>query len=199
MAERDDKQGFNPKHRIIGAIVLVALAVIFVPMILDDRPPPKSTQQINEIPTPDTKIVVTPVIPDIAAPNIAPAKPIPSISAQPEAPPPAPKPVIKPELEKPAAALVQKAPTPKAPAANASAKSGWVVQLGAFSNPDNAQRLQKKLKQHGYTAVLDNITLDKGRGVRVLVGPYVSNDEAKSIQARIQSQAGVKGVVLAYP
>src|SRR3989344_1361412 len=66
MADRDDARPvFNPKHRIVGAIVLVALVVIFVPMVLNEREPPAELKGATEAPArkvvADTKLVVAPV------------------------------------------------------------------------------------------------------------------------------------------
>ena len=66
MAQDDERPQFNPKHRIAGAIILVSLAVIFVPMVLDESKPPAENPTLAQIPARDapaseTKIVVTPV------------------------------------------------------------------------------------------------------------------------------------------
>jgi DedD protein len=59
---------FNPKHRIVGAIIVVSLAVIFVPMILDEREPPARRNSIVDVPEQsktengaDTRLVVVPI------------------------------------------------------------------------------------------------------------------------------------------
>ncbi|MBI5611649.1 MAG: hypothetical protein HY942_01055, partial [Gammaproteobacteria bacterium] len=71
MTERDDNHDFDPKHRIVGAVILVALAVIFLPMILNKQPEPPAVAPIAEIPPPDSKVVTAPVAP--AAKEPAPA------------------------------------------------------------------------------------------------------------------------------
>src|SRR5689334_8612486 len=65
MAKDDERPQFNPKHRIAGAVILVSLAVIFVPMLLDETAPPAENQTVTEIPARDaaeTKVVVSPVL-----------------------------------------------------------------------------------------------------------------------------------------
>ena len=50
MAESEDTSSFNPKHRIAGAIILVSLAVIFLPLILSNNaPPPSDTENVTVI------------------------------------------------------------------------------------------------------------------------------------------------------
>src|SRR6266566_6301690 len=73
MAKDDERPQFNPKHRIAGAVILVSLAVIFVPMLFEESKPSKENPVLTEIPARDapvseTKVVVTP----IAAPDAVP-------------------------------------------------------------------------------------------------------------------------------
>ena len=118
--------------------------------------------------------------------------------AQPSAvesvPPPAPElasPAVKPETER----------TPKSAKTAAPAKSpavmtnGWTVQVGAFSQLENAKRLQEKLKKKGFSATLDPPAPAKGKTVRVEVGPYKDASAAQTAQARIENEFGIKGVV----
>lgn len=64
---RDDVSDFSPKHRIVGAIIVVSLAVIFLPMILSNESPQpelgETASQLSEIPKPegDTKVLRLPV------------------------------------------------------------------------------------------------------------------------------------------
>ena len=220
MAERKEAEDdFNPRHRIVGAVVLVALAVIFLPMLLSDRPP--ETDDARVVPggsAPETRIVVTPVplpgdktagtvrqvVPaertaerpeNMARTVVVPVEPTTEIATPakppviPEAGPPETKqaPELKPNSEPKKSAAVSK------PAA--SVEKGWLVQVGAFSQLDNARRLHEKLSQKGYTAMLDPPNPEKGKTVRVEVGPYKDAAAAKAAQARIQSELGIKGVV----
>lgn len=206
MADKQDtSQDFNPRHRVVGAVVLVALAVILVPLILHDRAPSTPAPPAVETPAPDTRLVVTPLTPVPLPDNTsAPAtiKTIPSLTAP-----------ATPAGQQPAAgtgaatqsARVSATPPPSLPTARPAAPpkatpdKGWIVQLGAFSHSDNAKRMQENLARHGYVPQLDKIALNQGRGVRVRVGPYGNEAEARSAQTRIQRELGIKGVVRAYP
>ena len=64
MADNNARPNFNPKHRIVGAIILVALVVIFVPMLLNENEPPPELKGTRETPprgATETKVIVTPV------------------------------------------------------------------------------------------------------------------------------------------
>lgn len=61
MAKTEEtQQEFNSRHRIVGAIVLVALAVILVPIVLDRNELPDNRQALSQTPS-SKKIVVTTV------------------------------------------------------------------------------------------------------------------------------------------
>ena len=219
MAERKETEDdFNPRHRIVGAVVLVALAVIFLPMLLSDRPPETGDGSIVPGgPAPETRIVVTPVpppgdkatsIPKLAVSEKAPEKtsnaaktivvpvePSTEVPAAVKAPaiPESRQPEAKPVLEPKPVSEPRKSTAAAKPAV--SVEKGWLVQVGAFSQLENARRLHEKLSQKGYAAILDPPNPEKGKTVRVEVGPYKDATAAKAAQARILSEFGIKGVV----
>lgn len=200
MSDRDNpRMEFNPKHRIIGAIVIVALAVIFLPMILDEREPPSELKKLAEIPSrndiSETKVVVSPVpAPEVKASGdaAAPATPVAETVMQPEPKPVAP--VKKPEP-------VRAKPSAKTTSDHAAEKitKGWVVQVGTFSNADNAAKLRDNLKSHGHPVHAESVTINDGKAVRLRVGPFREKSEAVKAQAQIQKESGTEGVVQAYP
>jgi DedD protein len=209
MAERKEAdQEFNPRHRIVGAVVLVALAVVLLPLLLSDRPPDTRTAGTADSPLPETRVVTRPVAPlsdkpvssMVPAPAEEPASatvktrtvavPVESSPSTPAAPV---ETVAPPASKKPASA-----PAPAATATKPAVKEkGWVVQVGVFSQIDNAKRLQDKLRKKGYSVSLDPPVPETGKTVRVEVGPYKDTTAAKAAVTRIQSEFGIKGVVRA--
>ncbi len=175
----------NLKHRLIGAVILVLVAVMLVPLILSEQEPPTELRTVGD--TPDKG-----------------AAPVPSEYTLPEPPSePAPE-------KKPATASTVKAPaddsrdgggraTPGAVAGTAKPSKGWVVQVGIFANTGNATRLRERLKQQGHAVLLDSISQNNEKRTRLRVGPFANKDAAQRAQAKIQQQAGVAGAVVAYP
>jgi DedD protein len=209
MADRDDaRPEFNPKHRIVGAIIIVALVVIFVPMILSERQPPSEagsgaeTAAHNEIA--NTRVVVTPVVADQPAAAETSETTTKTVTL------PADEPAAKPEV-KPVVPAEHPAPakqTPSAPAKEKIAKAtaavekitkGWVVQVGTFSNTENAIRLRDKLKSHEHTVHTETVTVAGKKAMRLRVGPFRDKEQAEYAQSRIRRETGVQGAVLAYP
>src|SRR6266566_120177 len=217
MAKDDERPTFNPKHRIAGAIILVSLAVIFVPMLLEESTPPKSTQSLTEIPArgaggSDTKVVITPVPPPEPArtqiADTATETPLPSTSdriiaeAKVEALPPE-------SATGNVAAVEKKTDSASGKSKQVSAKSsdigeklsqGWVVQVGTFSNAENATRLRDKLTSHGYVVNSEYVTTASGaKAMRLRVGPYHDKPAAARAQTQLQKDLSIQGMVLASP
>src|SRR5581483_8095258 len=126
MSVRDSAQDFDPKHRIIGAVVIVALGVVLIPMILSKREAPPlehlAAPAADEASAPENKVAVTPVPP----PESARAKPSETAEAAPRtAPPPKFDTPVKTEAA-PAKPAPQAAAAPKATGPDTKAANGWV-------------------------------------------------------------------------
>lgn len=165
----------NLKHRLIGAVILVLVAVMLVPLILSEQEPPAELKTVSDAPD------------QTAAPVPAPA-PVASEYTLSE-PPPEPTPEQKPAVP----------PTVKVPAGEAKPSKGWVVQVGIFANAGNATRLSERLKQQGHAVLLDSISQNNEKRTRLRVGPFADKDAAQQAREKIQQQAGVAGAIVAYP
>lgn len=217
------------KQRVIGAVVLVALAVIFVPMLLDkpedalgpvgsnlpDRPDQSVADRIDPLTLPEPPIEADPaqVVLDqppadtAAAGDAALAEAVQQSDQNVEVvvvEPEVPAAVAAPEIvtEAPAAAPAPTpAPVPEAQPALAATKvlSGWVVQLAALSKQDNALALRERLRTLGYTAFVEEIKTAKGMQYRVRVGPELERTNADNLRNRLEEQVKLKGIVMKYP
>jgi DedD protein len=61
--------------------------------------------------------------------------------------------------------------------APAASSKGFVVQLGVFSNPDNARELVDKLNKQGIRAHME---------ARVQIGPFLNRQEADKAQSEMR-------------
>lgn len=198
MARAHDGGGdFNLKHRIVGAVIVVSLAVIVLPMILSDEPGQPAASRvsdISEIPQPETKVLRLPTT-SLAEQAITDTQVTTTTTT-----------VETGSTKKPekAAATITKATQieqtePKKSTGETSpASEGWVIQVGTFANDDNARRLRDKLKKHGFLVKLVNVKLKGEKAVRVRVGPYRQKRVAEKAQTQIRQKVGLEGVVLAY-
>jgi len=190
------------KQRLIGAAVLIALAVIFVPMFLGNAPPqPPSTTLNLDIPKPPDRDFQTRTLPvegDAAmpAPAANPDKVVtvdthatPVADARPEDSAPAksvetakPAPA-KTETPKPAPVQAE-APAPAPPAAAAAGR--FAVHLGVYADRGHADALVATLKKQGFAA-FDETAEYQGKSMqRVRVGPYSDRAAAETARLKIK-------------
>ena len=184
------------KQRLIGAVVLIALAVIFVPRLLDGSgrkdsaveaelslAPPKfnfeselpDPKQLDSLPGAET----TSEPQAVAAPAEKPEPVAP-------APPPAPQKAKPPAESKVLEATASKI-TPR------PSLSGWAVQVAAFEEKGKALALQKKLVAGDFPAFTDKFE-KKGKVLyRVRVGPELKRENADQLRAKIEKVKGIKG------
>lgn len=160
------------KRRLVGAAVLASLAVIFVPMLIEERPAPP----------PDMPKI--PPRPEV----------IPFSSKQLSAEVPRTVPRVEPKLQSPE-------PEAAAPIAQPqTGLTAWVVKVGSFSNKDNASRLVKKLRKAGFPTPDAEMVQVKGKTIyRVKVGPFLEKKRASQILSKVSSVAGVNAQVRRYP
>ena len=92
---------------------------------------------------------------------------------------------------------VAAAPAPTAPA-DSSPTGMWAVQLGSFSNKDNAERLAADLRDQGFAAFLSQAPSDGGQLQRVRVGPQKDRDSAEAVAGQL-AKAGHEGHVVPHP
>ena len=159
------------KERIVGAIVLVAVAVLVVPVFLDG--PPSEGEIISErVPLPgqsEQKIQTVVLDRDRDEPVPAQAPNSARQSARPAAATTTPAPLaqqeepeVKPEPERRTVTPVQAA---------GSATGMWAVQLGSFANQQNAEKLAADLRKQGFAAFLSQLSTASGQLHRVRIGP----------------------------
>jgi len=212
---------FDPRHRIVGAIILVTLAVVVLPLILDERPaafhaePSAAVTAADAEPVKAAKIIVKKLGEDKPASATARSEAAPAPAKAETTPQAKETRVVVKKLNtdkattptvtaskpdsKPVAKAETTTSTPVKTTSPAITMPHWAVQVGTFSNPGNVRRLSKQLKEHGYSLMLKDVNLKQGSAVRVRVGPYTSRASADRAQDKIRQQLGVKGVVVAGP
>ncbi|QUE92330.1 SPOR domain-containing protein [Pseudomonas sp. SCA2728.1_7] len=205
------------KQRMVGALVLVALAVIFLPMLFSRQD--EQRQVTVEAPAAPQAPVVPQVQMETVAvpePQALPQEPVPTdeevaeetAPAAPVAPAPAPaapimitKPVAPPAVAKPI-------PAPAQPITASSTKPdttqsrvdanglsvSWSVQLASLSSRASAESLQKTLRSQGYNAYIRSAD---GKN-RVFVGPLIERAEADRLRDLLGRQQNLKGFVVRF-
>jgi DedD protein len=203
------------KQRMVGALVLVALAVIFLPMLFSRQD--EQRQVTVEAPTAPQapavpQVQVEPVV--VPEPQALPQEPVPSddeiaqqeasstpivpslpvAPAKPVAPPPAPvnKPTVAPS--QPITAAPGKPDTTQSRVDANGLSVSWSVQLASLTSRASAESLQKTLRSEGYNAYIR--TAD-GKN-RVFVGPLIERAEADRLRDLLGRQKNLKGFVVRF-
>jgi DedD protein len=166
------------KQRLIGATILICLAVIFIPMFIGEEPAHKKSISI-EIPEPpknfDSRILPLPEqkTEELAEVQVNGKEPVK---------------IIKPIIPEP----------PKVKTVEGI--TAWVVQVGSFSDEKNANRLSDTLKKAGYTAFVESSSSNNKDIYRVRVGPEISKEKAESLSEKIKKQQTLSNaIVVQYP
>jgi DedD protein len=193
------------KQRLIGAIVIIALAVIFIPMILEgpDDELSSRTQDMPPAPTIDYQTEVElPVPEELTEPSepLADTTTEQEVSAIPEPPMSQPEAVIL-ETEapaKPAEPAVAKPTSPAIPSRSTTSISqgDWILQVGSFSQQANALSLRDRLKKSGYQASVKDVKAAGGTIHRVLVGPVSDRPAAEKLRNKLASEQKLTAMVL---
>ena len=74
----------------------------------------------------------------------------------------------------------------------------WAVQVAAFAQTENAKSLRERLLADGYAAFLSNAKRDGEVAVRVAVGPFISRDDAARLQAELDRRYDFGAVVVRF-
>jgi len=186
---------------LLGAVTLVLLAVVFIPMFLDSEPRPQRTtpsldippkENVAPLPAPTpaaaTKIVVADKAPASASGEVdVPAKPssAPATAATPPTPPPASSAATPPASPPQPAAKVTPIPSknaPDAPPKAAPKLEGFAVQVGAFRDEAKLKQAREKVaaaKMSAYTEPSGDLT-------RLRVGPFSTREEAERAAATLR-------------
>ena len=198
------------KQRMVGALVLVALAVIFLPMLFSRQDEQRQIQvdapRAPEIPV-LPQVQVEPVA--VPEPQALPEEPAPVEQVVAEEPVSAPAPApVAPVVTKPVPPAKPPAVTPAQAVAQSPAKLdttqkrvdanglpiSWSVQLVSLSNRASADNLQKTLRNQGYNAYVRT----SGGMNRVFVGPLLERAEADRLRDLLGKQQNLKGFVVRF-
>jgi DedD protein len=187
------------KQRLVGAIVLVALAVIFIPMILDggdDRSLPAHGEAIPDKPATLKRLEKTkPAAVDIPAPPPIVERRLIDDQAAPPQPDTRQSEITKPNTNTKKAAADDNS---KQASLEKSAKA-WVVQVGSFEHQKNALALRDRLRKYQYRAFVESVKNNGSVIYRVRIGPEVRRSSAEQIQQKLKARHKINGVVMGHP
>ncbi|MBT3136638.1 SPOR domain-containing protein [Alteromonas sp. ALT199] len=199
------------KNRLVGTIIVVALAVIFLPDFLDGKKQTNREPFVSVPANPPKKPIVEPE--SFPSERVAKAA-VPAVEIEDET-------ALDEELVASSAddsqnndeATVTKAPAPKAfvekdklasqtvvdtKSAGADDDAGWVIQLGSFRHEKNVKALLAKLEKAGYRAFSRKIQTSSGTLNKVFVGPDLDKKKLDSALPHLKELTKLKGKVTTF-
>ncbi|WP_311755029.1 cell division protein DedD [Proteus terrae] len=210
------------QNRLVGAVVLVAVGVIFLPALLDgDKkynedqfasiplvPKPGDEQEIESIaPIEQTSVPSTPsegasegmlseAVTGVEQPTVTTPEPPAVVPVTPPVQPPQ-QPTPTPE---PPAVVTPPVQPPAPPVQEPKPPKGeaWVVQLGALKNAAKVEEIIAKMHFSGYPVYTVPARPVAGQVTRIYIGPSASKSELQAILPHLKELTGLQGEVRAY-
>ncbi len=162
------------RYRVTGSLFLLALAVIFLPMLFDGAgqpapvaPPASTSEPVPELPEFEDIVPTSDVVERTSA-----------LAAE----------VDEEGFSTETGTRIGE-PVLETPGADATV---WAVQAAAFASVDNARSFRERLREGGYEAYVSSVRTDDDEIMhRVAVGPYLSVADANAAQDAIASAYAV--------
>nr|WP_203565478.1 SPOR domain-containing protein [Alteromonas profundi] len=199
---------------MVGTIIVVALAVIFLPDFLDGKkqtnrepfvsvpaspqkkpivePEPFPTQRVaNAAQRPVEVVDEAPVDDEASAESASNSNTASATVAQASLPKPV-EATIEPKDELASQTVID------APDDAQSDDAGWVIQLGSFRHEKNVASLLKKLEKAGYRAFSRRIQTSSGPLTKVFVGPDLEKQKLEAALPHLRELTELKGKVTTF-
>lgn len=195
---------FNLKHRLVGATVLIVVAVILLPRVLtgtdvetarfneDGRTPPKIQPQILSVVTPSEPILAgaseearieiieqpAAVTTDVRSGSLKPRDSRQGDSAGDRS--------VDISLS-------------SGSAVSNSIVTGFIVQLGIFQRPENTKNLISNLNEDGIDAKVEAVEIDGQPATLIWLGPFSTRAEAAREGSKAMMRSETKPIIKKWP
>jgi len=187
------KQG--TKQRVVGTIVIVSLALIFLPIIFDGQGS-HQTQTASRIP----EQPVVPILPEPqqSRPVIISDADLVAIETKPESE------LVTKTIEESISDPIEVSASESAftrdiPTLNpAGLPNGWSIRLGSFSEASNASDLMQRLQTAGYKAYIRDIDSEQAELTGVFVGPWLERPLVNDYIDQLRDEFQLEGMVVRY-
>lgn len=75
----------------------------------------------------------------------------------------------------------------------------WTLQVGTFSQEDNALSFRTSLRKQGYTAYLETSRSKGEKSYRVFIGPELEIAQLEKIKAKLKAKKNIDALILRHP
>jgi cell division septation protein DedD len=191
------------KQRLIGALVLVALAVIFLPMLVKGPAPDSGVANVP-LKAPDAPAdgqFQTRELP-LVTPGAAPSGGAVGMASAPAAPAPVQDNPDAADLATPAPAAANGAASAAQPLPPTVAAGNYAVNFGAYATAADADAVIARLKQAQLPGFREAATIGGRQAWRVRIGPYADRAQAESVRlqaVKVRNDVNAQVVTLDAP
>ncbi|HUV20735.1 MAG TPA: SPOR domain-containing protein [Gammaproteobacteria bacterium] len=193
----------NIKNRLVGIIVVFALAVIFLPMILDGSGMRKEKFEIVIPPPPvvdskaqfDSKIIELNAKAD-AIPELE-QRFVDEVSSENQVK----RTAVTDETPEKQENEAESASAPATAVAEPAGVGGtsWVLQVGSFQDRNKALIQRDKLRKSNIAAVfIEQFNVNNKPSYRVRLGPFVNREQTRVAQNKIKAKHDIDGIIMKY-
>ena len=187
---KEEAKNEERRHQVVGAVFLVGLVLIIMPFAFDSTASGTSLVEARELPS--REVQPAPVEAGYAPPQVN----------------------VQPEIAALAEPLILATddagfrtdtgtrfgdpsfrPTSDP---RAQGWTAWGVQVGSFSDIENAHEVRRLLRSAGHHVALAEALIDGRRVTRVAVGPLLSRDDAVRLQEKFAKENGLQGVLVKF-
>lgn len=190
--------------RIVGAIVILSLGIIFIPVLLETDKIDSGNMNVSPIPEVPNEIStivfqLNEATGKFEEEGVSSAK---QFEAQVvkeienstnEVEFPEKQVAEEQSVEKSADKVVKKAETPENPD---NSQHSWVLQVASFKDQQKALALRDKLRKQQYVAHISERKQDAGSIWRVRIGPDLSKSNIQKIQSILDKEMGLRGLII---
>lgn len=200
------------KNRLVGTIIIVALAVIFLPDFLDGKkqtnrepfvsvpanpsikpivePEPFPSERVARAAVPAVEIEEAEALDDVYESQETADLQASELQTNDDTQPSSSLPESKDELASQTVIEASKE--------LAEEDAGWVIQLGSFRHEKNVKSLLAKLERAGYRAFSRKIQTSSGLLNKVFIGPDLDKQKLESALPHLKELTNLKGKVTTF-
>ena len=204
---------YTLKHRLIGAAVLAAVAVLLLPGFLKEKKdyqvstrsqipaqpamtaeefkPPQPVPNIEPAPAPETMFVPTEATPETVATTVSSATSSRASSA-------AVATHTSSVAKSSAKAQAQASSVPAMPLNAQGLPDAWVVQVGSFTTKEAANKLRDDLQADGQKAYVRTVVTNGNSISRVYIGPKLDRAQAQAVKEQMDKRLQQKTMVMKF-
>ncbi len=205
---------YTLKHRLIGAAVLAAVAVLLLPsffkekseyqvstksqipaqpnVVAEEFKAPQPVPNIEPAPAPETMFVPTDSASELPLSEVPPSV-VTAVSSSAAVSSAASTKVVSSAVTAQAASSL-----PAMPLNQKGLPDAWVVQVGSFTTKEAANKLRDDLQANGQKAYVRTTTSGNSAISRVYIGPKLDKNQALALKEQMDRRLKVKSMVMRF-